>query len=600
MIKLFVTVLSMTLSFASYAHSAGDPSWELSDMSANLVESNLTDCIDQECNFHLYYFTGSNYAKNSNRPYILFIPGGPGEIVDPRNPDLNALEKDFNVVYFDIRGEGNSIIPSSKAYDKYLRGKYVVADIEKLREHLDIKSWDAIYAHSWGTIVAQLYAEESERRQRIGADKIVKRLILSAPVARGSEIGERHRSERLVDNLREIYAQNSSSYSNCNDRSQKLLDQRKIAVAEQLKAAQKQNWDRFNELKEKITQLEQDIIGDLCVVGPEFKEKILTTLADKLAKLQQYGSINLVADHYDDPDVNLAKDSAFINAFPYPKAFYQALGTLQQYGSDETPRSETANPGRTLKTAAALILSHYLTSDLMLCQPGAAPLFNELSMDLQILFCSQINNLVSWGKELRNSSRGRAVFGIHDGLSRWIFPVMNQVNRLDQTTRCFKGQDIQDLADGKLNAHKIFVVEARKFTVQPSDDICAWQPSAHRQGVTSLLLVGKADPVVAGGQPEEFFMEGLSGTRTLLKFPGVGHLMSLPEVKTQCPDRQGQTCVITGDEARAKIVSRFVRQPEGAPSFIPEILQSPQRDELYNILAQYQVEISFVDSPVSK
>jgi hypothetical protein len=192
------------------------------------------------------------------------------------------------------------------------------------------------------------------------------------------------------------------------------------------------------------------------------------------------------------------------------------------------------------------------------------------------------------------------VFGIYDGLSRWIFPVMNQANRLDQTTQCFKGQDIQDLAADKLNARKIFVVEARKLAPQRSDQICAWQPGLHAHGVTSLILAGKGDPVVAGGQPEEFFLQGLSGTATLIQFPGVGHLMSLPEVKVQCPDRHGQTCAISGDEARAKIVSRFVRQPEEAPSFVQDTLQSPERDELYNILAQYQVEISFVNSSISK
>jgi pimeloyl-ACP methyl ester carboxylesterase len=603
---LVAVVSSLTVLFASHAVSADNPAWKLSDTSANLMESSLGSkdkgCIDQECTFHLYYFTGSNYARSPNRQFILFIPGGPGEIVDPRNSDLRALEKDFNVIYFDIRGAGNSQIPLSKVYDKYLRAEHVVADIDKLRQRLDIKSWDAIYAHSWGTIVAQLYGEESEKRERSGAEKIVKRLILSAPVARGSEITERHRSERLVANLREIYAQNSSSYISCNDQSQKLWAERQMAAAEQLKAAQKQDWGRFNELREQITQLEQAIVGDLCVVGPQFKEEILTTLANKLAKLEQYGSLNLVADHYDDPDVNLSNDSEFKKVFPYPKAFYEALEILQRYGSEETPRSELANPPRTLKTAAALSLSHYLTADSMICQPGAAPLFNKLDIDLQNLFCAQIN-FVNWNqsgdRELRISSRGRTVFGIYDGLSRWIFPVMSQANRLDKRL-CFHGRDILDLAGGKLNAHKIFVVEGRKLAVQPSDEICAWQPRAHPHGVTSLILVGKADPVVAGGQPEEFFLQGLSGTRTLLRFPGVGHLMNLPEIKTQCPDSQDNMCVMSGDEARAKIVSSFVREPEGASSFIEKTLLSPQRNELYHILARYQIEISFVNRTISE
>ena len=58
------------------------------------------------------------------KPWILFISGGPGEIVDRETPIFKFLDqhKIANVVYFDVRGTGFSMIPESNDYDQFLRG----------------------------------------------------------------------------------------------------------------------------------------------------------------------------------------------------------------------------------------------------------------------------------------------------------------------------------------------------------------------------------------------------------------------------------------------------------------------------------------------
>ncbi len=113
------------------------------------------DCRADACKFDLYYFFGKGFnLARPERKNILFIAGGPGALVDNVNQTgrmLGYLEAHHNVVYFDLRGGGRSVIPASNKFDRFLRGQYVADDIEKIRKAvLDRKPWDAIYSHSWG------------------------------------------------------------------------------------------------------------------------------------------------------------------------------------------------------------------------------------------------------------------------------------------------------------------------------------------------------------------------------------------------------------------------------------------------------------------
>ncbi len=85
------------------------------------------DCHDDPCKFDLYYFFGKGFnLARPERKNILFIAGGPGALVDNVNQMgrmLGHLEAHHNVVYFDLRGGGRSVIPASNKFDRFLRGR---------------------------------------------------------------------------------------------------------------------------------------------------------------------------------------------------------------------------------------------------------------------------------------------------------------------------------------------------------------------------------------------------------------------------------------------------------------------------------------------
>jgi pimeloyl-ACP methyl ester carboxylesterase len=112
-----------------------------------------------------------------------------------------------SIIYFDMRGVGLSAIPLPNTYDQFLRAKFVVEDIEMIRQKvLDNKPWDAIYAHSYGTIVAQQYASKYSAN--------VEKLILSAPVSRNLEYDDA-RIAMIVSNLVAIYENYSRAPCEC-------------------------------------------------------------------------------------------------------------------------------------------------------------------------------------------------------------------------------------------------------------------------------------------------------------------------------------------------------------------------------------------------
>ena len=88
------------------------------------------------CEFQFAYFLGDGFdLDKKHRRNILYIPGGPGAIVDSesRSATLRLLEKSHNVVYFHPRGMAQSALDGSREYDQFLRAGYGVEDLEKLR-----------------------------------------------------------------------------------------------------------------------------------------------------------------------------------------------------------------------------------------------------------------------------------------------------------------------------------------------------------------------------------------------------------------------------------------------------------------------------------
>ena len=163
------------------------------------------------CKFFLHYsFIKPSNSNNPAPKNVLFIPGGPGTIVDlqdldpnrqgmgPRNA-LELFEADgHNVAYLHVRGSGFSQFPQPNKFDRFLRADYVVEDIEKLRLKLlgNDTPWDVIWGESHGAVIAHRYA------YKYGTAG-VKKLVLVAPPSRSLE-SHIHRRDMMASNLGEI------------------------------------------------------------------------------------------------------------------------------------------------------------------------------------------------------------------------------------------------------------------------------------------------------------------------------------------------------------------------------------------------------------
>jgi proline iminopeptidase len=105
----------------------------------------------------LYYELCGN---PEGRP-VVFLHGGPGGGIVPDyrrffDPEI------YRIVLFDQRGSGQST-PHANLEDNTTW--HLVADIEKLREHLGIESW-VVFGGSWGSTLALAYSETHPERVR--------------------------------------------------------------------------------------------------------------------------------------------------------------------------------------------------------------------------------------------------------------------------------------------------------------------------------------------------------------------------------------------------------------------------------------------------
>ena len=514
-----------------------------------------------KCRFDLHYFFGRKYdgpradgksnagrKTDPDRKWILFIPGGPGEIVDREKPTLNFLSDDVNVVYLDIRGSGFSVIPGENDYDQFLRSEYVVEDIETLRKHLvnecspwerstvinckrGVNAWDAIYAHSWGTVVAQKYAAQYPDS--------VKKLILSAPVSRG-----RHRDTAqarrtmIVENLLDIFERHRTTacYWNLED----------DVVTKPLVPG--------TDMKE---------VENFCFLSDEQKKLIRDSFFTFLNRIEaEYGSVKLVAGFYNQFKSDRA--SGFWQKYPYPAEFFEAIGQLEDLGAGEQPGLRLDRKTKSSKIGTAMYLGYYLslpkdalTNEHDPLHPGngeaelkcnwEADFFKGLQEDehhrLKRNFCNRVRQawfeLSDRPPEVNQSPRARALFGVYDGLARWIFEIMRKERRMNEKG-CFNGKDIQHIAEAdprvqsELLNSSVIREQARKLGTT-TDEICPWDPGKVEAGkrlyhhdVDTLILKGGADATIAGGQAEYLFENGLTcSKRALIEIPGAGHLMTL-------------------------------------------------------------------------
>src|SRR6185295_17700655 len=105
----------------------------------------------------LYY---EEYGNPRGKP-LVFLHGGPGAGCRPKHRRYFDPRR-WRVVLFDQRGCGRSR-PHAELRENTTWD--LVADIEKLREHLGIERW-AVFGGSWGSTLALAYAETHPSRCR--------------------------------------------------------------------------------------------------------------------------------------------------------------------------------------------------------------------------------------------------------------------------------------------------------------------------------------------------------------------------------------------------------------------------------------------------
>ncbi|MFD5599307.1 prolyl aminopeptidase [Leucobacter sp. NPDC058333] len=95
---------------------------------------------------------------------VVFLHGGPGGGCSPDHRRYFDPER-YRVVLFDQRGCGRSL-PHASAPDADLSTNttwHLVADIERLREHLGIDRWQ-VFGGSWGSTLSLAYAQTHPER----------------------------------------------------------------------------------------------------------------------------------------------------------------------------------------------------------------------------------------------------------------------------------------------------------------------------------------------------------------------------------------------------------------------------------------------------
>lgn len=92
---------------------------------------------------------------------ILVINGGPGMSSEGMEELAEKLAKNNTVIIYDQRGTGLSEVPALD--EKHINIEAMVADIEVLREHLNIESW-IVFGQSFGGMLAYFYAAKYPKR----------------------------------------------------------------------------------------------------------------------------------------------------------------------------------------------------------------------------------------------------------------------------------------------------------------------------------------------------------------------------------------------------------------------------------------------------
>jgi hypothetical protein len=259
--------------------------------------------------------------------------------------------------------------------------------------------------------------------------------------------------------------------------------------------------------------------------------QILNALED------DYGSVGFVEDHFDEIETELVGDLKF------PRELFAALRQLQFLGAPGDEGLLFTADAKTMVNAA-LLLGYHLTPGMGQivgadCDPGTKFFVGAAAIPaVKEEYCERLGvakNSFSKGLE---SVRAKHVFGVYDGIARWVFKMLDK--------SCFTGTDLMKFANegGGSGDRKRFVRALAKRIGMPSKEeppVCGWDPGEkNAHSVPTLILAGSADTVIAGCQAEDFYNRGLKGPRVLLQIPGQGHVMSITNLQDDLENEKFQ------------------------------------------------------------
>lgn len=425
--------------------------------------------------FSLYYFarppTGRGFAKKT----VLFVAGGPGNLVQFRadKPDNNETfadflrHNDYNVVFFHLRGSGYSQIPAGNEFDRFLRTSFAVEDIEEIRKDFMGKvlgkdgpgkhaQWDAIIGWSYGTVLAQQYASQY-------SDK-VKKLVLLGPLSRHMFAG----SADAINTFKEI-----------NNRAWKIQREtlEKIYLSE-----------TFNSLgKDTRITIIDEVFGKVDDPGGIFAQTE-----------KAFGTIQFVVDNY----CTLKQQGKLQDGLgKYSRQFFQELRRIRQLGW--FPSSST-------------------TTD----QDRIGQVIRD-----EVLDETNVSRGEDKCEERDHADRAFYVINNYDGIDLRFLREWLTGDKKD-----FAGALKRSAGESGANEQikKVGIADDVNNIV-PWDPA---EPK-YRHNLPTLILKGGSDPVDAGDAANHIYSKALEGQRTFIDFSGIGHMFLLPGNSNEKPRFSG-------------------------------------------------------------
>jgi pimeloyl-ACP methyl ester carboxylesterase len=417
--------------------------------------------------FDLYYFVHRPQVKNGFKS-VLFCAGGPGQIVRPLDRSLtyaDFLSKNgYHVVYFHLRGTGFSQIPSDIQYDPFLSVRYAVRDADALRAHFMGKA-TGDRSRPWDAIVAWSFGAVIAQEYAEKIPKSVRKLVLISPISRHKFCEKKDVYEDYYRAMLKIY--------------RRALDEIYTSKSEVLQ----------NEFGDLTSRKRKRILDAL--FGSETDPEEIGILK---RTEEAFGSISFVIDAYAE-----IGESEFKNfrLRKYSQTFYAMLRDLRFYGVNSTDGGGIREKQR--------LIGKVLRDEI---------LNGELSV---------IDRATQLDRYSQGSQRAYYSYGVRDGIN-WMFLRQHRSRGVsaNEAVTAVGGQAF--VGDP---ASQVYGKWLSKVTLEPGASIPPWDPADHHHSVPTLILDGQADPVTADGQAMRFFVAGLKGPRTLIRFPGVGHQISI-------------------------------------------------------------------------